>query len=274
MSVARVIAMAASAIALSVFSASAGDVCAAKTIKDGVLTPATGDPAYFPWVADNNPSGGKGFEAAVVYEVAARIGYPHDKVEWTVATFDEGIQPGPKNFDFSVAQYSITEERKKTIDFSAPYYTAATAVLVRKPTVEAGLKPELPALKKLQWGVAAGTTAGGILAKTVGPDKDPMMFNDTADVVQALKSGQIDATMLDLPTALYESAVEMDDGVVLGQFPTDNSEGLDQFGLVLEKGNPLVACVDKALESMKADGTLAKIEAEWLSSATGVPVIK
>ncbi len=274
MSFARIIAVAASVVALSVMSASAQEACTARTVNDGVLTPATGDPAYFPWVADNNPSGGKGFEAAVVYEVAARIGYPQDKVKWTVATFDEGIQPGPKNFDFSVAQYSITDERKKSIDFSVPYYTAATAVLVRKPVIEAGLKPELPALKKLHWGVAAGTTAGSILGKTVGPEKDPLMFNDTADVVQALKSGQIDATMLDLPTALYEAAVDMEDGVVLGQFPTENIAGLDQFGLVFEKGNPLVACVDKALASMKADGTLAKIEAEWLSSATGVPVIK
>ncbi len=254
--------------------ASATDACAAKTINDGVLTLATSNPAYFPWVIDNDPSSGKGFEAAVATEVAKRMGYEGKNVAWSSATFDEGIQPGAKNFDIMFAQYSITPERANVITFSEPYYTAATAVLVRQPTVDAGAKPDIQSLKGLKWGIAAGTTAISFLNDKVGPESQPLAFNDTADVAQAMKSDQIDAAMFDLPTALYISAVELEDGVVLGQFPTEGETGLDQFGFVLEKGNPLVDCVNKALESMKSDGTLAGIEQEWLSAATGVPVIK
>ena len=252
----------------------AGECAAGKTIKDGVLTIATGNPSYFPWVIDNKPEDGKGFEAAVAYEVATRLGFDKDKVEWTTASFDESIQPGEKNFDFNLQQFSITEEREKVVDFSAPYYSAAMAVLVRKPTKEKGAKAELDSLKGLLWGADASTTAVPMLNKLIEPSQKPMLYNDNNDVVAAMKANQIDAALFDLPTAMYLGAVVLDDGVVLGQFPADRTENPDQFGLLMSEGNPLKKCIDEVLEAMKADGKLPSIEADWLQQTTGVPVIK
>ena len=143
-----------SGIALYAAPSLAMDNCAAgKTLAEGKLTIATGNPAYYPWVHDDAPESGKGFEAAVAYAVAARMGFDKDDVIWVRTSFDEAIQPGAKNFDFNMQQYSITEEREKVVDFSAPYYSAAAAVLVRQGAVDGGLKPDLSALKSLNWGV-------------------------------------------------------------------------------------------------------------------------
>jgi polar amino acid transport system substrate-binding protein len=252
----------------------AGECAAGKTMKEGILTIATGNPSYFPWVIDNKPEDGKGFEAAVAYEVANRMGFDNAKVEWTTASFDESIQPGEKNFDFNLQQFSITEEREKVVDFSVPYYSAAMAVLVRKPTQEKGAKPEMDSLKGLLWGADASTTALPTLNKLIEPSEKPLLYNDNNDVVAAMKANQIDAALFDLPTAMYLGAVVLDDGVVLGQFPADRTEQPDQFGLLMSEGNPLKTCVNEALEAMKADGKLASIEAAWLQQTTGVPVIK
>ncbi len=274
MSFARSTVAALGMVAMSAGMAAAqGDCAAGKTLKDGVLTIATGNPAYFPWVIDNDPVAGKGFEAAVAYEVAARMGFAPDKVEWTSTSFDQAIQPGPKDFDFNLQQFSITAERDQMVDFSDPYYTAAQAVLVRQPTMDAGAEPTTASLKALKWGAAAGTTAPALIADLIGPEADTLLYDDTADTAEALKAGQIDATLMDLPSALYTSAVLLDDGVVLGQFST-GGEAPDQFGLVFEDGSPLRDCVNEALAAMVADGKLADIEAEWLQQATGVPVIE
>lgn len=263
------------ALLLSSGSVFASEHCAdGKTLKDGVLTIATGNPAYFPWVIDDKPEDKKGFEAAVAYEVAARMGFEDDKVNWVRTSFDASIQPGEKNFDFNMQQYSITAERDKVVDFSAPYYSAAMAVVVRKPTQEKGAKPELDSLKELIWGADASTTALPMLKDLIAPTKDPLLYNDNNDVTAAMKANQIDAALFDLPTALYLAAVVLDDGVVLGQFPAKRSENPDQFGMLMTEGNPLKACVDEALAAMTEDGKLAEIEAEWLQQTTGVPVIK
>jgi polar amino acid transport system substrate-binding protein len=261
--------------ALSGQASLAQDACAkGKTIAEGSLTVATGNPAYFPWVIDNDPSTGKGFEAAVAYEIAARLGFAKENVVWTTTSFDQAIQPGAKEFDFNIQQYSITAERDQTIDFSAPYYTAAPAVVVRKSTVEAGAQPTGASLKGLVWGAAAGTTALELINKLITPESDVMLYDDTADLTEAMKANQIDATLVDLPTALYLAAAVMEDGVVLGQYPADATGGLDQFGAVFADGNPLRDCVSEAIGAMVSDGTLAKIEAEWLEDATGVPMIQ
>lgn len=252
----------------------AGHCAAGLTIKDDVLTIATGNPAYFPWVLDDNPSGGKGFEAAVAYEVAARMGFEADKVEWTTASFDQSIQPGEKDFDFNLQQFSITPERDKVVDFSAPYYSAAMAVLTRQPVVDGGATTDLAALKDLKWGADANTTGLSMLQGLIEPSDDPLLYDDNVNVIEAMKANQIDAALFDLPTALYLGAVVLEDGVILGQFPADRSENPDQFGLLMAEGNPIKACVDAAIAEMTADGKLAEIEAEWLSETTGVPVIK
>lgn len=253
---------------------SAGHCADGKTISPGVLTIATGNPAYFPWVIDDNPESGEGFEAAVAYAIADRLGFGQDEVQWVRSGFDESIQPGAKNFDFNLQQFSITSERDVIVDFSAPYYHSAMAVVVRQTTVDAGAEATMGSLKTLKWGAAASTTAVPMLTDQIAPDSDPLLYNDTADTLEAMKAGQIDAALFDLPTALFVTAVLMDDGVVLGQFPADRAENPDMFGLLLEEGNALKSCLDEAIAGLAEDGTLAEIEAMWLSETTGVPVIQ
>lgn len=252
----------------------AADCAVGKTMKDGVLTIATGNPAYYPWVMDNDPSSGQGFEAAVAYAVAERMGFSKDKVEWTSASFDQSIQPGVKDFDFNLQQFSITEEREKVVDFSAPYYSAPMAVLVRESAVENGAAPTIESLKKLIWGIDSNTTALKMIQENIAPSSDPLLYDDNINVIEAMKANQIDAGMFDLPTALYLGGVVLEDGVVLGQFPADRAETPDQFGLLMEDGSALKACVDDAVLSITEDGTLASIEAQWLQETTGVPLIK
>jgi polar amino acid transport system substrate-binding protein len=255
-------------------AAMAASHCAGgKTITDGVLTFATSEPAYFPWVIDNKPESGKGYESAVAYEVAARLGFAADKVVWVRAGFDESIQPGAKNFDLNIQQYSITADRDKVVDFSASYYDAAQSVVTRKPVVEAGAKPTMESLKGLRWGAGEGTTQIELIAKLVGPTQQVMLYNDVADSLEALKANQIDAVMMDLPSALYATAVQLEDGVVLGQFENSADVG-SGAGMLMEEGKALKTCVDEALAAMKADGKLKAIEAEWLQTATGAPLIK
>lgn len=263
-------------LAVSVAGAASaqGDCAQGRTLEDGKLTVATGNPAYFPWVIDDAPESGRGFEAAVAYEVAARMGFERDAVVWVRSSFDQAIQPGAKDFDFNLQQYSITEERDEIVDFSVPYYSAAMAVLTRQSVVDTGTTPTIDSLRGLIWGADANTTAVPMLSDLIQPEKEPLLYGDNADVVEAMKANQIDAALFDLPTALYLGAVVLEDGVILGQFSADRSQNPDEFGLLLEEGNPLKECLDVALTAMKEDGTLASIEAEWLSETTGVPVIE
>lgn len=258
---------AASMMATPVFA----DSCATgKTLMEGKLTVATGNPAYYPWVLDNAPEAGKGFEAAVAYALAAEMGFDADHVTWTRTSFDQAIQPGAKDFDVNLQQFSITEDRDKVVDFSDPYYTAPMAVLVRGAD---NIAPTMEALRSLKWGAAASTTGLTMVTDTIQPESSLLFYDDNADVVEAMKAGQVDAALFDLPTALYLSAVVLDGGQVLGQFPADESANPDHFGMIMSDGNPLKTCVDDALATLKANGSLAAIEAEWLQEATGVPVI-
>lgn len=266
------------AMALATMAAASGAMAAercgdGKTLKEGTLTIATGNPAYFPWVIDDKPEAGKGFEAAVAYAVAAKMGYSKEQVAWVRTGFDEAVQPGAKNFDVNLQQFSITDERKKVIDFSAPYFTSTAAVVTRKRAVDAGAKPVKAELAKLRWGAAAGTTAPGLITKLIGPAQETLLYDDTANMTAALKADQIDAILVDLPTALYVSGVELSDGVVLGQYSHDASGKQDQFGMLLAKDSPLTKCVNEAIDAMTADKSLAAIETEWLQTNTNVPLI-
>lgn len=261
--------------ALLLATTASAETCATgKTLKEGVLTVATGNPAYFPWVIDDAPESGKGFEAAVAYALAAEMGFGADQVEWTRTSFDQAIQPGAKEFDINLQQYSITPEREEMVDFSDPYYTSAMAVLTTKSVVEAGASADVASLKSLVWGADANTTAVPILNDLIAPEKAPLLYDDNADVTAAMQAGQIDAALFDLPTALYLSAVVLNDGALLGQFPADRSENPDQFGMLMEEGSALKECVNAALASLKDSGKLAEIEAEWMQATTGVPLIK
>lgn len=249
--------------------------CAAgKTLTEGTLTIATGNPAYYPWVMNDAPESGEGFEAAVAYAIAEKMGFDADAVTWVRTSFDEAIQPGAKNFDFNMQQYSITPEREEMIDFSLPYYTSAMAVLTTQSVVDGGATATIDSLKGLKWGAVGTTTALPMLTEVIQPESDPLLYNDNADVNAAIMAGQIDAALYDLPTALYLSAVVVEGGALLGQFPPEQSETPDQFGLLMEDGNPLKECVDAAITALSESGELAAIEAQWLAEATGVPVIK
>ena len=242
-----------------------------KTLTEGKLTIATGNPAYYPWVIDDAPESGEGFEAAVAYALAKEMGFAAEDVVWTRTSFDQAIQPGEKDFDINMQQFSITPERDKVVDFSAPYYTAAMAVIVRGSDA---VEPDMAVLKGLKWGVVASTTALPMVTQTIAPDASPLIYDDTANVVEAMKASQIDAALFDLPTALYVAAVMLDGGRVLGQFPAEEGPDADRFGALMTDGNPLKECVDQALVGLKSDGRLSAIEAKWLQQATDVPLIK
>ena len=246
------------------------DCAAGKTLTDGTLTVATGNPAYYPWVMDDSPESGEGFEAAVAYAVAEKMGFDADAVTWVRTSFDEAIQPGAKNFDINMQQYSITPERDEMVDFSAPYYVAPMAVLL-SPGVEA--EATMEALKALKWGAVGSTTAVPMLTDIIQPDQDLLLYGDNADVNAAMTAGQIDAALFDLPTALFLSAVMIEGSSVIGQFPASPDEG-DAFGMLMEDGNPLKDCVDAALAELTESGELAAIEAQWLQDATGVPLVQ
>ncbi|WP_315094051.1 ABC transporter substrate-binding protein [uncultured Cellulomonas sp.] len=241
------------------------------TVTEGVLTIATSDPAYEPWVVGSDPTTGEGFESAVAYAVAAELGFDEEHVEWTVASFDQIIAPGAKGFDFAVNQVSISDERRANLDFSSPYYTTSQAVVTLEGSAAAGATT-LAELQSLRIGAMVGTTSLTAAQATIDPSTPVSPFNDNDQVKQALTSGLVDAIVVDLPTALYITAAELDGGVLLGQLP--DSAGGDQFGLVLDKGSALTAPVTAAVDALREDGTLADLEAEWLTDAAGAPVLQ
>jgi len=239
------------------------------TIENGVLTIATGEPAYYPWVIDDAPESGNGFEAAVAYAVATQLGFSKDEVKWVRTTFDSAVTPGEKNFDFNLQQFSITADRAKAVDFSSPYYTAPQAIVSFKGSKIDG-KSSIADLKGAKLGAAVGTTSLDAIETQIGLKAS--VFNDNAAGVSALKNKQIDGLVVDLPTAFYLSGVEIENGIIVGQLPSTGSG--DQFGLLLTKGSPLTSCVSGAVDAITADGTLASITDTWLATNTGSPVLK
>ena len=239
------------------------------TVTSGKLTIATGEPAYYPWVIDDKPETGEGFEGAVAYAVAKQLGFNNDEVVWVRTTFDGAVTPGEKNFDFNLQQFSITEDRAKVVDFSSPYYTAPQAIVSYKGSKIAG-KTSIADLKNAKLGAAVGTTSLDAIENQIGAK--PQVFNDNAAGVTALKNGQIDGLVVDLPTAFYLSGVEVKDGLIVGQLPSSGAG--DQFGLLLSKGNKLTPCVSAAVDAITADGTLAAITDKWLATDAGAPVLK
>lgn len=252
---------------------SASECVVGKTLEEGVLTIGTGDPAYEPWVIGDKPEDKKGFEAAVAYAVAAEMGFADANVKWVRTTFDEAVQPGVKNFDFNLQQYSITEERKQTVTFSDGYYTTNQAIVGLTDSAAKGATT-LADIKKLKLGAQSGTTSLAYITDVIQPDTEPYVYDDNAGAKAALDAKQIDAAVFDLPTALYVSAVEIEGSAVLGQFPAQDGAVADEFGLVFDKDNALATCANTALATLKDNGTLASITAEWLSTSTNIPVIE
>ncbi len=236
-----------------------------KTLKPGNLTIGTDDPGYPPWFVDNKPENGQGFEGAVAAAVATELGYDKAKVTWTRVTFNNAIAPGPKTYDFDINEFSITEERKQAVDFSSPYYDVTQTVVALKSSKIAGAKT-VADLKDAKLGAQVGTTSYQVITDVVKPTQQPLVFNNNDDAKKKLEDGSIDGLVLDLPTAFYVTSAEIDDSVIIGQLPQAAGTP-EQFGLVLDKGSPLTACVSQAVDSLRADGTLAKLEAQWLAQA-------
>jgi len=252
-------------------SGDAGPDCSS-TIDDGVLTIATGEPAFFPWVIDDDPTTGQGFESAVAYAVATEMGYEGDAVVWTRTTFDEAIQPGAKSFDMNLQQYTITPERAENIDFSLPYFTANQAIVALEGSSAEGATT-IADLKDVKFGAQVGTTSLAFITDVIQPTQEPFVYDDNVGAKAALEANQIDAAVFDLPTALYVSGVEIEGSAVVGQFPADAGGDTDQFGFVLEKDSALTACVDAAITTLTESGELDAITQEWMSDFTGAPVI-
>jgi polar amino acid transport system substrate-binding protein len=238
-------------------------------VTKGTLTVATDTPAYAPWFDDNKPADGKGFESAVAYAIADKLGFTQSQVKWVTEPFDNSYAPGPKNFDFDLNQISITDERKKAVDFSSGYYTVTQGVITLKTSKYAGAT-SLADLKPAKIGVQIGTTSQQAVQGKIAPSQQVAVFNTTDDEVNALKNGQIDALVTDLPTVFYLTGSSIDNGKVVGQFDYTDS-GTEQFGALFAKGNPLVACVDKAIDQLKSSGELASLTAQWLSTSAAAP---
>ena len=243
-----------------------------KTLAEGKLTIGTGNPAFSPWVENDAPEAGEGFEAAVAYAVATQLGFSTENVSWVRTSFDEAIQPGAKNFDFNLQQYSITDERKQTVSFSDPYYTTNQAIVGYADSAAASATT-VAELQGLKFGVQSGTTSLEFLNTVIMPTNEPYVYDDNAAAKAALEAKQIDAIVVDLPTAFYISAVEIEGTKVIGQFPAGEGTVADQFGLVFDLDSPLVECVNVALAALKESGELATIEQTWLSDKTSAPVI-
>ena len=242
-----------------------------QTLTAGKFTVATGNPAYSPWVIDDKPESGKGFESAVTYAVAKKLGYANSDVVWIRTGFDEAIAPGPKKFDVNIQQFSISEDRKKAVDFSSGYYDLTQAVVTYKgsPIEKAA---SLAALKDAKLGAAVGTTSLDAINASIQPTTAAKVYNNNDDAVAALKAKQIDGLVVDLPTAFYIAFGELDNGVLIGQLP-NSANDKEQLGFLLAKGSPLTQCVTQAVDALRADGTLAKLQDQWLAASAGAPVL-
>jgi polar amino acid transport system substrate-binding protein len=232
--------------------------------KEGVLTVATDKPAYKPWF-EGNPENYSGFEGEVANEVAKRMDLP---IEWVVEPFNKSYAPGSKDYDFDINQITITPERERVVDFSDGYFDNAQGVLTLKGSPFADAK-SISDLKDAKFGAQVGTTSLDFINETIQPNEEPKIYDTTNDAKSALESGQIDAIVTDLVTTVFLRDFEIDDSVVVGQYPRN-----EQFGMLFEQGNPLVGCVNQVLGKMKEDGTLKKLEEKYLQQYLSVPTLK
>jgi polar amino acid transport system substrate-binding protein len=234
-----------------------------ETIADGTLTIATDDPAYEPWFVDNDPTNGQGYESAVAYAIAEQLGYTAEQVTWVKVPFNKVVQPGPKEFDFDINQVSITEARRKAVDFSSGYYDVVQAVITNAGSAVDGAT-SLAELADAKLGAQVGTTSYTAITDQIQPSEEPAVFDTNDQAVQSLNNGQIDGVVVDLPTAYFMAAVQLDDGVIVGQLPLAGDEP-EQFGAVLGKDSPLTDCVSSAVDTLREDGVLDQIGQEWLA---------
>jgi polar amino acid transport system substrate-binding protein len=247
-------------------------------VHSGQLTVGTDNPAYPPWFGGkpkdpwkvSDPNSGEGFESAVAYAVAKKLGFAHNEVHWIVVPFNTSFAPGPKKFDFNINEISYTPARAKVVDFSDSYYDVNQAVVAKKGTPIAAARSSAD-LQKYKLGAQIGTTSYTYIKDFIKPSKQPAVFDTNDAAVAALKNGQIDGLVVDLPTAFYVTAAQVPNSKIVGQFPTANAG--EHFGMVFQKGNKLVGCVNHALNQLKSDGTLQQIQEKWLAKVGGAPIL-
>jgi polar amino acid transport system substrate-binding protein len=237
--------------------------------KLGQLTVATDSPAYPPWFVNNKPSNGKGYESAVAYAVAEQLGFTTDQVKWVVEPFNSSYAPGPKKFDFDVNEISVTPERSQAVTFSDSYYDVTQALVAMKTSKLASAHSPTD-LTGYVYGAQVGTTSLAYIQQYIKPTKQPAVFDTTNDAKQALQNHRIDALVLDLPTASFVSADEIKGSTLVGQFPSVG----EHFGLLFEKDDPLVTCVNQAIAALRSKGTLQQLQQQYLSDFLKVPTIQ
>jgi polar amino acid transport system substrate-binding protein len=253
----------------STTSSAAANACTKSSLalhSPGVLTVATDSPAYPPYFENNKPSNGKGFESAVAYAIAAKLGFTPSEVKWVTEPFDSSYAPGPKSFDFDINEFSITPARKRAVDFSAPYYTNPQGIIVATGSKYAHIT-SLAALRGAKLGVQIGTTSLDATNAEIKPSAQPDVFNTSNDVVAAFKIHRVDAIVVDLATA-FELTSEIKHSTIAGQF---TAPGGDNWGVLLSKGSKLTPCVNQAIGALQTDGTLAALDKRWIASAADVP---
>ncbi|MGA8427473.1 MAG: transporter substrate-binding domain-containing protein [Candidatus Dormiibacterota bacterium] len=238
--------------------------------RSGRLTVATDSPAYTPWFAHNQPKNGEGYESAVAYAIAAKLGFKKSQVHWTIESFDSSYAPGPKAFDFDNNEIRVTAARATAVTFSEGYYNDREALITVKG--QAMVKDHSPSqLKQYKYGDQVGTTSLTYIEDKIEPTQTPSVYSNLNDVASALSNHTIQGFVTDAPTAQYMAASgEVKHGVVVGQFPSND----EVYGLLFAKGNPLVTCVDKAISSLKANGTLSRLQNRWLGIYDKIPTIQ
>ncbi len=240
-----------------------------QTKTPGKLTIATDNPAFPPWFVANKPENGQGFEGAVAAALAQKLGYAATEVTWKRVTFDKAIAPGPKDFDFDINQFSITDARRQAVDFSAPYYNVRQVVIALKNNKIANAR-NFGDLKYARLGAQVNTTSYQMITTVILPNTQPSVFNSNDDAKKALQNGTIDGLIVDLPTGFFITSAEIENSKVVGQLPLAVAQP-EQFGLVLDKGSPLTGCVSRAIEALRATKTLEGLEKQWLAQVTGAP---
>jgi polar amino acid transport system substrate-binding protein len=252
---------------------SAAGSCAVEDLalhEAGTLTVATGEPVFEPWMVDDDPSNGEGFESVLVYALAEEMGFAAEDVAWVRTGFDEAIAPGPKSYDFNIQQYSITEDRDEVVDFSDGYYQVEQA-LVAAADAEIASAASLGDLVGAKLGAAIGTTSLDYIDEVIEPDSKSLVFDDNAAAKASFDAGQVDGIVFDLPTAYYITAVEIPDASIVGVLPRVG--GTEELGMLFEDGSPLVPCVNEALGALRSAGTIEALEEQWLNQGGGIPTL-
>jgi polar amino acid transport system substrate-binding protein len=262
--------------------AAATDECAKENldlVRPGRLTIGTDNPAFPPWFGGtekapwkiSDPRSGQGFESAVAYAVAEELGFQRSEVEWVVVPFNNSFKPGPKNFDFDINQISYSDERAQAVDFSESYYDVNQSVVALNSSPIANAK-SIDELKDAKLGATVGTTSYQYVVDNVKPSQQPSVYDTNNDAISALKAKQVDGIVVDLPTAFFITAAQVENSKIVGQFPSVGEQ--ERFGMVFEKGSTLDNCVNNALATLKNSGRLDEIQQEWLSDKASAPVLE